>query len=120
MRTRTGIPLSLPPLLLALALAGPAHADTPLEAALAAYERGDLPRAAQGFAALSRQGLPLADYNLAMMHIRAELAKPDLAEAKRLLERAAARKLVRAQLALGQWHEQGLQGKPDLPTSVRW
>lgn len=111
-------------LLLGLALSGGAAASTPLEQALEAYEAGRLEQAARGFAQLSRQGLPLADYNLAMMHIRGELPKPDLAEARRLLERAAARKLVRAQLALGQWHEQGLGqpagSKPDLRQAAHW
>lgn len=107
-------------LLLGLALSAGAAAGTPLEQALEAYEAGRLEQAARGFAQLSHQGLPLADYNLAMMHIRGELPKPDLAEARRLLERAAAHKLVRALLALGQWHEQGLAGKPDLRRAVHW
>lgn len=104
---------------LVLALIGPVHANT-LDQALAAYERGELETAAKGFTELSRQGLPLGDYNLAMMHIRSELPLPDLPEAKRLLERAAAQRLVRAQLALGQWHEQGLQGKADLRAAAHW
>src|SRR6218665_3979957 len=99
----------------------PPHAATdPMEAALSAYEAGDLKAAARGFTALSARHLPLADYNLAMMHIRGELPKPDLRTAKRLLERAAARDFVSAEVALAQMYEQGLLGKPDLPRSTGW
>ncbi|MEJ6006034.1 tetratricopeptide repeat protein [Paucibacter sp. AS339] len=94
--------------------------SSPLEQALSAYEAGDLRAAARGFAALSAKRAPLGDYNLAMMHLRAELAKPNPREAKRLLERAAANGLVRAELALGQFYEQGLLGKPDLKQSTQW
>lgn len=116
---------ALPPLLLALALsltALPSRADT-MAQALAAYEAGDRKTAAQLFQGLSAKQLPLADYNLAMMHLRAELPKPQPQKARRLLERAAAHGLVRAELALGQFYEMGLQsktGKSDLMRANRW
>lgn len=116
---------ALPPLLLALALsltALPSRADT-MAQALAAYEAGDNKRAAQLFRGLSAQQLPLADYNLAMMHLRAELPQPEPRKANRLLKRAAAHGLVRAELALGQFYEMGLQssaGKSDLAQANRW
>lgn len=94
--------------------------NDPLVQALAAYEAGDLPAAARGFAALSAKRVPLGDYNLAMMHLRSELPKPDPRVAKRLLERAASHGLIRAELALGQLYEQGVLGKPDLKRSTHW
>ncbi len=89
--------------------------------ALDAYERGDLRAAERQFRALSRQGVALGDYNLAMMHLRGELPRPDKRVARQLLERAAARGLVRAELALGQFHEQGeATGVPDLVQAQQW
>ena len=113
--------------LLALLLSAPApvfaQVEPPsdaMDAALAAYEAGDLKTAAKGFGALSAKRQPLADYNLAMMHLRGELPRPDPQIARRLLERAAAAKLVRAELALGQLYEQGVLGKPDLAKANQW
>jgi len=91
-----------------------------LAAAVAASEAGDLKTAAAGFAALSAQHNPLGDFNLAMMHIRAEVPKPNGRLAKRLLERAAAKDFVLAELALGQLYEQGLLGKRDLVRANSW
>ncbi|RQO54356.1 sel1 repeat family protein [Paucibacter sp. KBW04] len=117
---------ALSPLLLALCISlmamTPSRADT-MAQALAAYEAGDSKTAAQLFQGLSAQQLPLADYNLAMMHLRAELPQPEPQKARRLLERAAAHRLVRAELALGQFYEMGLQsktGKSDLAQANRW
>ncbi|MBB4842991.1 TPR repeat protein [Paucibacter oligotrophus] len=117
---------ALSPLLLALCLglmaATPGHAD-PMAQALAAYEAGDSKTAARLFQGLSARQLPLADYNLAMLHLRAELPRPEPRKARLLLERAAAHGLVRAELALGQFYEMGLQssaGKSDLQQANRW
>ena len=97
------------------------HAQsTPMDAAVAAYEAGDLKTAAAGFAALSAQHKPLGDFNLAMMHLRAEVPKPNGRLAKRLLERAAAKNLVLAELALGQFYEQGRLGKRDMVQANSW
>jgi len=100
----------------------PETPPTALERAVQAYEAGELKAAARGFTALSAQTrpLPLADYNLAMMHLREELPKPSVRRAERLLKRAAAGGLVRAELALAQLYEQGLLGKPDLAKAKEW
>ncbi|ALT79492.1 tetratricopeptide repeat protein [Paucibacter sp. KCTC 42545] len=99
-------------------------ASSALDQALAAYEAGDVKAAARGFKTLSsRKQLPLADYNLAMLHIRGELPRNDLSQAQRLLKRAAANGLLRAELALGTFYEQGLQsatGRPDLLQAHHW
>ena len=59
-------------LLVGLLAAAAALAQTPsLEAAVAAYRRGDLTQARSAFMQLSAKGVPAADYNLAMMHLRA-------------------------------------------------
>ncbi|OYU25311.1 MAG: hypothetical protein CFE41_22000 [Burkholderiales bacterium PBB2] len=102
--------------------AAPEPPATPLERAVQAYESGDLKAAARAFTALSAQArpLPLADYNLAMMHLREELPKPSPRRAERLLKRAAAGGLVRAELALAQLYEQGLLGKPNLAQALTW
>lgn len=91
-----------------------------LAQALATYERGDLPGAERQFRQLSRQGVALGDYNLAMMHLRSEVPKPDPRLARELLMRAAGRGLVRAELALGQFFEQGAGGTPDLVRAQSW
>jgi TPR repeat protein len=100
--------------------AEPAKPPDKMAATFAAYEAGDLKAAAAGFAALSAQHNPLGDFNLAMMHIRAEVPKPNGRLAKRLLERAAAKNLVLAELALGQFYEQGMLGKRDLVQANVW
>ena len=51
----------------------PAWAQTPLDTAVAAYQRGDLTQARSAFLRLSAQGVPAADYNLAVMHLRGEM-----------------------------------------------
>ncbi|MDT8999804.1 tetratricopeptide repeat protein [Paucibacter sp. APW11] len=106
----------------ALAQAAPASTAKPLDidAAITAYAEGQPALAAQAFARLARQGDALAQYNLAMMHLRGELPRASVREAKRLLERAAAGKLIRAELALAQFHEQGLSGRVDSAAAMRW
>lgn len=105
-------------LLLALLMtlsAGMARADA-MSDALTAYADGNLVAAAAGFKALSARKIPLADYNLAMMHLRGEVPKPNEREAQRLLERAAAKGFVSAMFSLAQFHEQNRR----LPLAVRW
>lgn len=110
------------PLLLTLlcaALAGPAAArgaSTRIEQAMGAYERGDIETARQQLQALSRQGLPAADYNLAVMALDAK--RP--AEAETHMRRAAAAGFVTAMLGLGRLHETGRLGAVDLPAAMRW
>ncbi len=107
-------------LLLAVA-AVPAVAQTPLESAVAAYQRGDLTQARSAFMQLSAKGVPAADYNLAVMHLKRELPAASDAEALRLMTRAADAGFVTAMVGLAELHEQGRAGlKVDLAQSVLW
>jgi uncharacterized protein len=95
--------------------------DQALDQALRDYEAGDLPAAERRFRALSDQGLPVARFNLAMMHLRGETPSADPALVVPLLERAAAGGFIRAEHALGEIHELGLVGQPrDLAKANRW
>jgi len=107
------------------ALTGTALAAPPpsVESAIAAYANDDLPAAAVGFTYFARRGDALAAYNLAMMHLRDELPHANAAAAQHLLLQAARQHFVRAELALGQFYEQGRQhpgGTPDLKQAQRW
>ncbi len=106
--------------LAALTAAG-AHAQTALAAAVGAYERGDHAAAQAAFLRLSGQGVPAADYNLAVMHLRREFDPASNREAVRLMTRAAQAGFVTAMVGLAQLHEQGGAGLAvDLPQSVHW
>lgn len=91
-----------------------------IDAALADYEAGRLPEAERGFRQLAGQGSPVGRYNLAMMHVRDEVARPDKHEAVHLLEVSADQGFVRSEYALGQVYELGVVGKPDQARSVQW
>jgi TPR repeat protein len=91
-----------------------------LERAVLAYESGSHGTAQVAFEALVRRGVPAAAYNLAVMHLRSEVPKPDLALARPLLERAATAGFVTAQLKLAQALEGGDLGPRDLVTAHRW
>ena len=113
------------PLLLAVALSltplAPAASAAAIDDAVAAYDRGDLAAARSAFTRLSRQGLPAADYNLAVMHLRAELPHASPREALRLMTRAAEAGFVTAIFGLAQLHEQGQAGlHVDLVEANRW
>lgn len=106
-------------------LTGTALAAPPpsVESAVAAYANNDLSAAAQGFTYFARQGDALAEYNLAMMHLRDELPHANAVVARHLLLQAARQHFVRAELALGQFYEQGRQhpsGTPDLKQAQHW
>lgn len=111
-----------------LATAGAAMADemTPaerhaaLEQAVAVYERGDYADAEQRFTALGNAGEAAAWHNLAVMHLRGELAGASPARARELLSRAAAQGFVTAQLALGELYESDRLGQPDLAQALAW
>jgi TPR repeat protein len=109
------------PLLAALLLAAATcgHA-APLSDAFAAYEAGDLKAAARGFSESARRGEALGQFNLAMMHLRRELAGASDAQAWTLLQRAAAQKLALAENALGEMIEQGRRGRPDASAACGW
>ena len=116
------------PLFLALALMlaplAPAASAAPaatLDDAVAAYEGGDLVTARRAFTRLSQQRVPAADYNLAVMHLRGELAHASPREALRLMTRAAEAGFVTALFGLAQLHELGLPGlRIDLVEANRW
>jgi TPR repeat protein len=108
------------PTALALAALG-LQAATPIDDAVAAYQRGDLPRARTAFTRLSAQGSATADYNLAVMHLRREMPSSNDREAVRLMTRAAEAGFVTAMVGLAELHEQGRAGLAvDLPRSVQW
>lgn len=107
-------------LLLALAVAR-VTAQPALDAAVAAYQRGDLTQARSGFMQLSAQGVPAADYNLAVMHLKREMPAASDREALRLMTRAAEAGFVTAMVGMAELYEQGRAGlKVDLAQSVLW
>lgn len=98
-------------------LAGLARADgSALEAAVDAHRRGEVESARQALEALSRQGLPAADWNLGVIALDA--GRP--ADAARHMRRAAEAGFVTAMFGLGRLHETGRLGRPDLPEALRW
>ena len=106
---------------LALTLAPLAQAATGIEAAVAAYERGDMVKARHAFTRLAREGVPAADYNLAVMHLRGEMPKANPSDAVRLMTRAAEAGFVTALFGLAQLHELGQAGlRVDLVEANRW
>jgi TPR repeat protein len=122
-------PLLLACLVVWAALSAPvARAADPLppavqarvDAALVDYEAGRLAQAQATFEALSSQRVPVADYNLAVMHLRGELPKANIALARRLLTRAAEAGFVTAQFMLAQSLENGSIGPRDLALAMRW
>jgi uncharacterized protein len=99
--------------------AAPAPAD--IDAAMAAYEAGDIARARIAFTRLSRAGVPAADYNLAVMNLRGEMPKADPRQALRLMTRAAEAGFVTAIVRMAQLHELGQAGlQVDLIEANRW
>lgn len=113
------------PILIAIALTlvplAPAMAAVGIEAAVAAYERGDLATARNAFSRLARARVPAAEYNLAVMHLRGEVPHASPREALRLMTRAAEAGFVTAMFGLGQLHELGQAGlRVDLPEANRW
>jgi TPR repeat protein len=91
-----------------------------LDQAVATYEAGRLRPAQAAFEALARREVPAAEYNLAVMHLRAEVPRPDRALALRLLQRAAGGGFVTAQLMLGRGLEAGEFGPRDLQRAHQW
>jgi TPR repeat protein len=91
-----------------------------LELGVRAYEAGRVGDARAIFEALSKQGVPAAAYNLAMMHLRGDIAggvPPALA----LLRRAADAGFVTAMVQLAHLHEDGTAtGRADLEAALGW
>lgn len=120
-------PLSMPLLLLmflacspALRAAPPPQAQQAVDRAVADYEAGRLGPARSAFELLARRHVPAAEYNLAVMHMRGEMPRSSPAQARRLLERAAASGFVTAQLALGRGLENGELGPRNLALALQW
>jgi TPR repeat protein len=94
---------------------------TPLEQAIAIYDSGEHAAAQQAFERLAKLGVPAADYNLAVMHIRRELPQASMQEAARLMTRAAERGFVTAMVGLARLHERGdIGGRRDLEAAHQW
>ena len=115
-------------LLLALNLASPGMAAPPLrgadqvalDRAVAAYGAGHLKPALAAFEALARRHVPAAEFNLAAMHLRGEVPRPDIARARLLLERAGRGGFITAQVMLGRALESGELGRRDLVMAHNW
>ena len=112
---------------LGLLLAAAAHAaplspalQDALDRAVLDYESGRLDAARSAFEALSQRGSAAADYNLAVMHLRKELPRPDLKRAEQLLTRSARGGFVTAQLMLARALETGDFGRRDLALAHQW
>lgn len=96
-------------------------AGTAMSHALALYEKGQLAAARGAFEKLSELGIPAADYNLAVMHLKGEMDGATVQDAVRLMTRAAARGFVTAMVGLAQLHERGqIDGKRDLAAAHEW
>ena len=105
---------------LLLSAAAPASpVEDALAEAIGQYGRGEVQAAREAFEALSRQGVPAADYNLALMHLQGDLPG-GAAEAARLMQRAAEHGFVTAMFGLGALHEQGRLGVRDLKQALTW
>lgn len=91
-----------------------------LDRAVLEYASGRMVSARTAFESLARRGVPAAQYNLAVMHLRAEVPRPDRAQARRWLVRAAESGFVTAQFALGQGLENGDFGPRDLKAAHDW
>ena len=108
------------------ALAQAASNEAQLNLALAAYSEDRHEDAAKAFAALSAKGgskdpsIGLARYNLAMMHLRDEVAKPNKALVRQLLTQAAASGVVLANFSLSQVYELGAGVPRSLKTANHW
>lgn len=91
-----------------------------LDRAVLEYSSGRPAPALVAFESLARRGVPAAQYNLAVMHLRGEVPRPDLMLARRWLVRAAEAGFVTAQYALGQALENGDFGTRDLKAAHDW
>ena len=88
----------------------PAAVQDEVESALLDYQAGRMDAARLAWQALAQRRVPLAEFNLAMMHMRREVPQPDTALAAKLLQRAADAGFVTAQFTLAQGLENGELG----------
>ena len=92
-----------------------------LQAATQAHEQGRLTVARQAFERLARDGVPAAQYNLAVMHLRGEVPRPSNAEALRLMGLAAEHGFVTAMFEMGRLHEaHSIVDAPDPVLATQW
>ena len=98
----------------------PAVQQAALERAVADYQAGRHAVARVALQALARQQVPAAQYNLAVMHLRAEVPRPSLQQAARLLQAAAQGGFVTAQFMWAQALETGRFGPRDLTQAHDW
>lgn len=122
-RARTGAVV----LLMLTALSGAwAHGPLPqvhqaaVDRALLDYAAGRLQPAARAFQRLARLEVPVAQYNLAVMHLRRELPAASPVQARRWMEQAAAAGFVTAQHDMGQALETGAFGRRELVLAHDW
>jgi len=114
------LPLWVTPASSLAALALPPAVQAQVDAALVDYEAGRLGPASAVFEALANKRVPVAEYNLAVMHLRGELPMPDRVLAGRLMTRAAEGGFVTAQVALAQGLENGDLGERNLALAFNW
>mgnify|MGYP000854194522 CR=1 FL=1 len=96
-------------LLLPLSLMA-AAAETPLEVAKAAFDRGDAAEAARIYTALAADGDGKAQYNLAILYLEGAGVAADHDKARALLQQAAAQRLPEAAYHLGRITLYGTDG----------
>ena len=89
------------------------------DAAWRSYERGDLASAARAYQAGAHRGERLAQYNLAMMILRAETPGTP-SQALAWLREAAERDYAQAQFTLGLLYESGSVVPKSLPNATAW
>jgi len=92
-----------------------------LRAATLAHDQGHWASARRIFERLARDGVPAAQYNLGVMHLRGELPNASPREALRWMTLAADNGFVTAMYDLGRLYESsGVVGPQNLPESNRW
>lgn len=103
---------------LSAVLAGSARAD--VRTGIAAYARGDYPRAMREFEAAAEKGDPQALYNLGVAHAEGKAVPADRAKAVDLYRQAAGRGSVLAAFNLGQAYRKGEGVAADFAEAARW
>jgi len=92
-----------------------------LQAAMLEYDQGHRDSARKVFERLAGEGVPAAQYDLGVMHLRGEMPRSSRSEAVRWMTLAAQNGFVLAMIDLGRLYEtRGLLAKQDLPESNRW
>jgi TPR repeat protein len=98
----------------------PSASSPALQAALQDYAAHRHSAARRAFERLARAGDPVAQYNLAVMHLRGELPQPSQVRAVALLEQSAGAGFVTAQFALGKLYDGKELGRPDPARALGW